>query len=177
MSLRQPGRAALRRVRVCAPASPRPRHTRLKIGAAYPESMEAQPPLTCWNQGPPAGDLKVYWDAKHATPKLPKSKVGSSAECLPGDAHTDRLTSTGRNDIAVWRKLARRPPLLFECWSRSRNGSSSRNSSNRGVTALHPTPTRHPPPASQGQDGTVGGHQPGHGCHAGMGVPRRLAST
>lgn len=45
MSLRQPSRPPLQRVCVCV--SP----TGLKIGAAYPESMEAQPPLTCWEPG------------------------------------------------------------------------------------------------------------------------------
>lgn len=34
----------------------------------------------------------------------------------------------------------------------------------------HSTPTTsNQPPHSQGQDGTVGGHRPGHGCHAGRG--------
>ena len=57
-------------------------------------------------------------------------KVALGAECVPGDAHTDRLTSRGRNDIASWRKLARRPPLLFECWYRSSSSRSSRSSGN-----------------------------------------------
>ncbi|KAI7773373.1 hypothetical protein LA080_011097 [Diaporthe eres] len=70
----------------------------------------------------------------------------------------------GRNDIAAWRKLARRRPLLFECWSRSRNSSSSRNSGNnsssrdgqqrcdRDAPHTHSPPTAdHPPKARMEQ--------------------------
>lgn len=52
MSLRQPSRRPPSH-HVCLPYEPR--HTQdtpsLKIGAVYSESMEAQPPLTCWEPG------------------------------------------------------------------------------------------------------------------------------
>lgn len=111
-------------------------------------------------------------------------KVGLSAECPAGDAHTDRLTSSGRNDIAACGILAGRSPLLFECWSRSRNSNSTAGiavtaatarTGDRGVTAMHSTPAHQQPLTTLPRRGWK--QLAGHGCHADMGLPRRRSST
>lgn len=147
----------------------------LKIGAAYPESMEAQPPLTCWEPG--------------STGRGSQSLLG----CQADDAETAKVKS--------WIECRVTPRLVAEAEMTLLHGGSSpaahrsyssvgpeaetvaavvmttaARTAKTGVTAMHP-PHVHSPSTLQGQDGTVGGHRPGHGCHADSGLARRLADT
>lgn len=68
--------------------------------------------------------------------------------------------------MASWTKLARRPPLLFECWSRGGNSCccSNDNSSkdgrqrcDRDAPHIHsPSSTHHPPKARMEQLAATG---------------------